>query len=386
MVNNTIGHQYGDKILIMIADRLIKCLRKTDFVCRFSGDEFLIMLNDIITNHDIETVANKLLGQFQDPFIVDDQEFYITASIGISVFPKDGVDKDTLIKNADVAMYKAKHNGKNQFAFCSQEMKDEMEQTLAVTSNLYHAQERSELNVVYQPQVDVETGKVIAVEALARWSNPELGFVSPALFIPIAEHTGLINPIGIWILQEACRQNKEWQDIGLPPVRVAVNVSVKQLIKVDFVSMVKRILAETGLDPQYLELEITENIAIQESEYIIDVLTDLKNLGISIAIDDFGVEYSSLNRIKMLPIDRLKIDMHFIRGILNNEKDKVIVDIIIKLAKDLKLKVIAEGVEEKEQLDYLSSQACDEVQGYYFYRPLSKEDMENVLQNMENMK
>lgn len=382
IVNDTIGHHFGDKMLIMIADRLVKCLRKSDFVCRFGGDEFLIMLNNIISNKDIQIVVKKIINQFEEPFLVDDQEFYITASIGISVFPIDGLDKDMLIKNADIAMYKAKNNGKNQFVFCSQEMKDEMQQTMLITNNLYHAQERNELNIVYQPQVCTETGKVIAVEALARWNHPELGFISPALFIPIAEHTGLINSIGEWILVEACKQNKVWQEMGLPSVRMAVNVSVKQLLKQNFVNKVIAVLEETGLDPRYLELEVTENIAIQESNYIFAVLSDLRKIGISIAIDDFGTEYSSLNRIKMLPIDRLKIDMHFIRGILDNDKDKVIVDVIIKLAKDLKLKVIAEGVEEEEQLDYLRQKNCDEIQGYYFYKPLSKNEIEEVLINM----
>lgn len=382
MVNDTIGHHHGDRILILISDRLIKCLRKTDFVCRFGGDEFLIMINTVVSNYDIETVVNKIIKQFEEPFIVDEQEFYLTASIGISVFPMDGIDKDTLIKNADIAMYKAKSNGKNRFVFCSQEMKEEMQQTMLVTNNLYHAQEKNEINIVYQPQVSIDSGKIIAVEALARWNHPELGIISPALFIPIAEHTGLINSIGEWILSETCKQNKIWQDKGLPPVRVAVNVSVKQLLKPNFVGNVIKILEETGLEPRYLELEITENIAIQESDYIFNVLSDLKKIGISLAIDDFGVEYSSLNRIKMLPIDRLKIDMHFIRGILNNEKDKVIVDVIIKLAKDLNLKVIAEGVEKVEQLNYLEQKKCDEVQGYYFYQPLSRQELEKALVSM----
>ncbi len=383
IVNDTIGHHYGDQMLVMIADKLTNCLRKTDTVSRFGGDEFLIMLNDITAIKDIETVVKKIIRQFELPLFIGDQEFNITASVGISVYPMDGMDKDTLIKNADIAMYKAKNNGKNQFVFCSEEMKEEMQQTTILTNNLYHALEKNELNIVYQPQVSIETGKVIAVEALVRWNHPELGIISPAIFIPFAERTGLIISIGEWILKETCRQNKLWQEMGLPPVRLAVNVSVNQLLNSDFVNTVKKVLEETGLESQYLELEITENIAIQESEFIIHVLSDLKALGVSLAIDDFGIEYSSLSRIKMLPVDRLKIDMHFTKGILNNEKDRIIVDVIIKLAKDLNLKVIAEGVEKEAQFNYLSQKMCDEVQGYYFYKPLSRDNMEEVLLHMK---
>lgn len=384
IVNDTLGHHYGDKILIMIADRLARCIRKTDTVCRFGGDEFLIMLNDVACKADIETVAAKIIQQLEQPLYIEEQEINITASVGISIFPVDGMDNDTLIKNADIAMYKAKSSGRNQFVFCSPEMKDEIEQSLILTNNLYHAQERSELSVVYQPQVDIETGEIIAVEALSRWYHPELGMISPGIFIPIAEHTSLINSIGEWVLRKACEQNKKWQDQGLKPVRMAVNVSVNQLLNTNFSHIVMNILEETGLEAKYLELEITENVAIQESEYIIEVLTRLKKLGVSLAIDDFGIEYSSLNRIKMLPIDRLKIDMHFIKGILTCDKDKVIVDVIIKLAKDLKLKVIAEGVEKIEQLDYLIEKKCDEVQGYYFYKPLSEDEITQVLTNLTN--
>lgn len=383
IVNDSMGHHYGDKVLVMIAARLEKCLRKTDIVCRFGGDEFLIMLNGITSNKDIETVVTKIIKQFEEPLFVEGKEFYITASIGISIFPIDGIDKETLIKNADIAMNEAKNNGKNQFVFCSREMKEEIYQTMVLTNYLYHAQERCELEIVYQPQIGIESGKVIGAEALARWNHPELGYISPAIFIPIAEHTGLINSIGEWILTEACKQTKIWQEKGLPPVRMAVNVSVKQLLKPNFIDRVIEILEETDLEPRYLELEITENIAMQESNYIFDALYRLKAIGVSLAIDDFGIEYSSLNRVKMLPVDRLKIDMHFIRGILNNDKDKVIVDVIIKLAKDLHIKVIAEGVEEEEQLEFLRQRMCDEVQGYYFYKPMQKEDVEEVLSNMK---
>lgn len=378
-VNNSIGHQYGDRVLVMTADILKNCLRKTDTICRFGGDEFLIMLDNIVTQRDIETVAKKIMRQFERPICIGEYEFYITASIGISVFPTDGTDQDTLIKNADIAMYKAKSNGKKQFLFCSRDMKDEMQRTMIVTNYLYHALEKDEISIVYQPQVSVATGKIIAIEALARWENPDLGIISPSVFIPIAEQTGLINAIGEHILTESCRQNREWQEMGFKPIRIAVNVSINQLLSADFITKVSNTLSKTGLDPEFLELEITENIAMRKSDIIIHVLTELKSLGISIAIDDFGMEYSSLNRIKMLPINRLKIDMHFITGILTDGKDRAIVNTIIKLAKDLNVKVIAEGVETEEQFDYLKRRHCDEVQGYYFYKPLSKEDVYAIL-------
>lgn len=381
-VNDTMGHQSGDKVLIIIADRLEKCLRKTDIVCRFGGDEFLILLNGITSDKDIETVAIKIISQFEKPITVEGQEFFITASVGISSFPVDGKDINALIKNADIAMYEAKNKGKNQYVFCSKEMKEDIWQSRLITNHLYHALEKDELKIAYQPQVLIDTGEIIAAEALARWNHPELGDVSPALFIPIAEETGLIHAIGEWALRQSCKQNKIWQDMGLPPIRIAVNVSVKQLLKPGFADKVEEILNETMIEPRYLELEITENIAMQESNIIFDVLYRLKAIGISLAIDDFGIEYSSLNRVKLLPIDRLKIDINFIKGISSNNKDRVIVDVIIKLAKDLHLKVIAEGVETVEQLNYLKQKKCDEVQGYYFYKPLSKEVLEEILRDL----
>ncbi|MFA9464889.1 MAG: EAL domain-containing protein [Velocimicrobium sp.] len=382
MVNDISGHHFGDKLLVMIAKNLEKLLRRTDMVCRFGGDEFLIMIRDIKSQKEIKAVVKKIIKKFKEPLVIEGQEVNITASIGIAVFPMDGKDKNTLIRNADIAMYKAKSNGKNQYVFCSKEMKEEMEETMILTKQLYRAKERGELYVVFQPQVSIESGKVIAMEALIRWKHPELGTISPAMFIPIAEHTGLINSIGKWVLKEACKQNKIWQDMGLPCVRIAVNVSVNQLLTSNFTSKVIEILQETGLKACYLELEITENIAMQESDMMIGVLSKLKEIGVSLAIDDFGIEYSSLSRIKMLPVDRLKIDIQFIRGILHNQKDRVIIDVIIKLAKDMNLKVIAEGVEQEEQLAYLKEKRCDEVQGFYFYKPLARDEMQQVLKTI----
>jgi len=295
------------------------------------------------------------------------------------VYPVDGEDTETLIKNADIAMYRAKANGKNQYVFCTPNMKQDMQVKLKLTNSLYRTLDRDELYLAYQPQVNIISGKIIGVEALLRWNHPELGIISPASFIPIAEQTGLISPIGEWVLRTACMQNKAWQDEGLPKMRIAVNISVIQFRNPNLVNLVRNILEETGMEPQYLELEVTESVAIHESDYIVNVLNNLKEIGITISIDDFGTQYSSLSRLKLLPVDRLKMDMQFVRGIEGNDKDKAITNVIISLAKNLGLKVIAEGVETKEQLTFLSEKLCDEVQGYYYYKPMAAEEVKKII-------
>jgi EAL domain-containing protein (putative c-di-GMP-specific phosphodiesterase class I) len=279
-----------------------------------------------------------------------------------------------------MAMYKAKELGKNQVAFCTPEMKDDIEKKVMMTNLLYRAQQRNEFVLYYQPLIHVDTEEIIGVEALLRWDNPELGLISPSEFIPLAEQTGLINPIGRWVLKEACRQLKQWQDDGLTPVRVAVNLSVEQFHNPNLIAHIREALEETGLDPSYLELEITESVAIRETNYISKVLQEIKDLGVSISIDDFGTEYSSLSRIKQLPIDRIKMAMQFVHGIPLSTKDEAIAKIIINLGGSLGLKVIAEGVETDCQFDFLKNRVCDEVQGYYFYRPMPAADIERLLQ------
>jgi diguanylate cyclase (GGDEF)-like protein len=382
-INDTSGHHYGDMVLVKAAENISRCIRKTDVICRFGGDEFLILLHYANNKTDVERVAKKIIEVIQEPIIINEKEINITASMGISVFPEDGTDKDTLIKNADIAMYKAKNHGKNRFIFCTEDMKNEISKEMALTSHLYRALEKGELSLVYQPQIQTKNSKLVATEALLRWNNPVLGNISPAVFIPIAEKNGYIISIGEWVLSEACKQNKIWQDQGLPKIRVAVNVSVNQLNQGNFPETVKKILEKVKLDPQYLEIEITESVAMEKSEVIMNSLYKLKELGVSIAIDDFGTEYSSLNRIKDLPVDRIKLDIQFIRNILINEKEREITDAIISLAKKLNLAVIAEGVEEKEQFLYLKNKNCDEVQGYYFYRPLLSTDLENLLRKTD---
>jgi EAL domain-containing protein (putative c-di-GMP-specific phosphodiesterase class I) len=337
------------------------------------------MITDLSKGTELVEVAEHIMSEFNAPFVVKGQEFYVTASAGIAVFPQDGADAETIIKSADIAMYHAKEKGKNQYILCTSDLKEEANQKIKLTNNLYRAIERNELVLHYQPQIDLQTNKIIGVEALIRWNHPELGMVPPKMFIPLAEPSGLIYSIGEWTINTACRQNKIWQDMGLPHLRMAVNISVNQFRNPNLFDQVGSALRETGLDPKYLELEITESIAIREEDYVISVLDHLKELGVSISIDDFGTEYSSLSRLTMLPVDRLKIDIQFIRGIEDSYKDKAITDSIINLAKNLGLKVIAEGVETKGQLDFLQMQTCDEVQGFYYYKPMTVDQIEALL-------
>jgi len=378
-INDMIGHDGGDVLLIKLAEKLMKMVRKSDTVCRFAGDEFLILLNNISEKSDIVKIVEKILRSFEQSFHLKGQEFFVSVSAGIAIYPNDGKDTDTLIKNADVAMHKAKELGNGQYMLCSEKIKDEMDLKLKLTHSLYRALERNELFIQYQPQIDLKAMKVVGMEALLRWTHPEFGLISPAVFIPLAEQTGLIQPIGEWVLKSACCQNKVWQDMGLPKVRIAINLSVQQFRNPNLVHLIDRVLKASELDSRYLELEITESIAILEEGYIISVLDELRQLGVSISIDDFGTEYSSLSRLKILPVDRIKMDMQFVRGIDTNDKDRAIADVVINLAKKLGLGVIAEGVETETQFAYLAERLCDEVQGYYFYRPLSSERMEEVL-------
>lgn len=380
-VNDSMGHERGDELLFVVADRLKHSVRSSDTVSRFGGDEFLILIDNLAEVRDVLAVVKNIMAQFIKPFEMKGQEFYMTASVGIAMYPVDGMDSDKLIKNADIAMYNAKETGKNQYVMCSHEMKEAVNSNAAMTASLHRALTRGEFVVYYQPQVCLQTKKIIGLEALIRWKSPEHGFVKPGRFIALAEHTGLINPIGEWVLRTACHQIKYWQNMGLPPVRVAVNISVIQLRNPKLCAVVSSILEETGLDPAWLELEITESAATRESDYIIGLLKRLKELGVTLSIDDFGTEYSSLSRLKMLPVDRIKMDMQFVRGIEGSDKDKAITMVIINLAKNLGLKVIAEGVETEGQLNFLHQKMCDEVQGYFYFRPMPADLVETALRN-----
>ncbi|HZJ85208.1 MAG TPA: EAL domain-containing protein, partial [Syntrophomonadaceae bacterium] len=378
-VNDTVGHNAGDTIITEVGQGLVNHLRKSDTVARFGGDEFLLLLNNIDDSENITKVADNFMQLFEKPFIVNGQEFFLTCSAGIAVYPYDGEDAETLIKNADIAMYQAKSRGKNQYALCTTDMKEEVKRNMILSNNLYRAIERDELMLYYQPQIKSSTGEIIGFEALLRWQHPELGMIPPNLFIPIAENNGLINSIGDWVLRTAINQNKKWQDMGVAPLRMAVNLSIVQFNNSRIAENVEQILQEVGLSPEYLELEITESIATREAPYITSILDNFKEIGVSLSIDDFGTEYSSLNRLKMLPIDRIKIDMQFVQGIETNEKDQAIINTIINLAKNLKLEVLAEGVETASQLDFLNRKTCDDVQGYFFYEPMPAQEVEKLL-------
>ena len=381
MINDTMGHSRGDEILKRVAQNLTNILRKTDTVARFGGDEFLIMLDNIENEKNISDMGNKIMDTFKRPFIIDEHEFFITGSAGIAVYPGDGEDGETLVKNADIAMYRAKANGKNKYVMCTENMKEEVKKNMTISNHLFRARERGELMVYYQPQINLQTGKIIGLESLLRWNHPTFGMIPPNVFIPLAEKNGSINSIGEWVLRTACNQNKAWQDMGLLYARIAVNLSVIQFNDPLIVEKVDKILKETGLSPKHLELEITESIAVKENKNVVDILDRLKKLGVSISIDDFGTEYSSLSRLKTLPIDRIKIDMQFIHGIEGNEKDQAITKIIINLAKSLNLEVIAEGVETKGQMEFLNQKMCEEAQGYYYYKPMPAEELEEILIN-----
>ena len=378
-INDTMGHEAGDLLLKEIARRLSQRVRRYDTVCRFGGDEFLVMFPQLETQEQLKQAGDKVMSLFKEPVIINEQTFYMTASAGFSVWPVDGQDSETLIKSADLAMYASKEQGKNQITFCSSIMKEAVKEKMQLTNELYRALERNELLLYYQPQIQIETGKIVGLEALIRWQHPERGMVSPVNFIPLAEQTGLIHPIGEWVLRTACRQNKEWQDKGLAPIVMAVNLSIEQFRTPHLTKIVANVLKETGLSPEYLELEITEGIAIKEPAYILPILNNLKAQGIAISIDDFGTEYSSLSRLKELPIDRIKMAMEFVQSIDKGEKDKSIAMVIINLAKSLGLRVIAEGVETVGQLEFLAKGVCDEVQGYYFHHPMPAEEIEKIM-------
>ena len=379
IVNDAMGHDQGDELLKLVATRLSGVVRKSDTVARIGGDEFIIMVQDLKNVDGAIKIADKIINSFNQPFKINDQDTYISASMGVSIYLTDGEDVETLIKNADMAMYQAKEMGKNQYVFCSPLMKTNIIESMKLGNSLHRALERDELVIYYQPQVSYSSKKIVGLEALLRWNHPELGLISPCRFIPIAEQTGLIIPIGDWVLRNACMQNKAWQDAGLPRIRVAVNLSIIQFQNLNIANQIADILRETGLDPNYLELEITESIVMKEADYIVQTLNALKKLGITIALDDFGTDYSSLRYLKQLPIDRIKIAMPFVQGIAVNDKDEAITKAIIVLARNLEMSVIAEGVETKQQQNFLTRRMCDEMQGFYYYKPMPAREIEAIL-------
>jgi diguanylate cyclase (GGDEF)-like protein len=376
LINDTLGHNSGDLLLQYVAQRLRHGLYEGDTIGRLGGDEFLILLPVLEHEEQAATVAEKILSLFTEPFQLDSNEVFISPSIGISLYPTDGQDIDTLIQNADAAMYHAKEKGRNNFQFFTQALNDKIHERLMVENSLRKALEQKEFLFHYQPIVNLDSGRPVGVETLIRWQSPQRGLVSPGVFIPIAEETGLIIPIGKIVLYQACRQNMDWQQKGYAPQRVAVNISPRQFREPDFVETVISVLQETGMDPHWLELEITEGIAMDQGEHTINQLNRLKELGIQISIDDFGTGFSSLNSLRHLPLNTLKIDQIFMQEIGNDSNGEAVLRSIIHLAKDLSLKIIAEGVETEEQLDFLKKECCEEMQGFLFSRPLPAEEFE----------
>lgn len=379
-VNDSLGHHLGDRLLQAVAERLQGCLRGSDTVSRRGGDEFVIVLPDIRDAQDAVHVAEKILDSVSQPYVLESYELNITTSIGISIFPQDGQDMRTLIKNADAAMYHAKEHGRNQFQFFAQDMNAMAFERLMMENHLRRAVERNEFTLHYQPQVDTETSRIIGAEALIRWQHPELGLVPPDQFIPIAEDNGLILPIGEWALHEASRQNRRWQDAGLPAFPVAVNMSAIQFRKLDIQDTLAQVLKDSGLAPRFLELELTERSIMKDPEEAARLLRELKQMGVQLSIDDFGTGYSSLNYLKRFPLDKLKIDRSFVKDIPLDMDDAAITQAIIGMAHSLRLRVIAEGAETQDQLMFLRSQHCDEIQGYYFSKPLPAGDFTRLLQ------
>jgi diguanylate cyclase (GGDEF)-like protein/PAS domain S-box-containing protein len=370
-VNDSLGHDIGDRLLQSIAQRLLGCVRASDTVSRQGGDEFVILLSELTHAQDATVCADKILESLRAPHRIDKYDVQVTASIGIVTYPDDGSDCETLMKHADFAMYHAKDNGRDNCQFFKRDLNLRAVKRQALEDSMRHALEREEFSVHYQPKVNLESGEIVGVEALIRWLHPDLGLVSPAEFIPIAEECGLMIPIGRWVMGQACHQAQAWREIGLAPIRIAVNISAAELRARDFLKGVGVILEETGLDPHLLELELTETFLVQDSTAMSAVLHDLKRLGLKLALDDFGTGYSSLNHLRRFPIDTLKIDRSFVRNITTNSDDASIVCAVISMGKNLHMRVVAEGVETREQLTFLQDRECPFGQGYYFSQPVT---------------
>ncbi|MFQ5879807.1 MAG: putative bifunctional diguanylate cyclase/phosphodiesterase, partial [Dehalococcoidia bacterium] len=379
LVNDTLGHGVGDRLLQNVAQRLGGLVREGDTIARLGGDEFLLLLPGIVRAEDAAKMGGKILEAISVPFHLDGTELHTTTSIGISLFPDDGKDLEALLMNADAAMYRAKEQGRNRYQLYTPAVGVEVYERLALENALRQALVRQELVVHYQPVANVNTGEIIATEALVRWQHPERGLLFPAEFIPLAEETGLIVPLGEWVLHIACAQNKAWQDAGLSPLRVAVNLSARQFQQPDLVEMVARVLKETHLDPHLLELEITEGTAMQNLASTIAVLHDLREMGVRIAIDDFGAGYSSLSYLKNLPVDALKIDRSFVCDLTTDPSDAAIAAAVIAMAHTLDLKVVAEGVENEDQLAFLRRRQCDRFQGYLLAKPMPAKALQPML-------
>ena len=388
--NDTLGHAAGNELLISVARRLAGVVRREDTVAhaegemfdavaRLDGDEFSLLVTDLNQYHDAARVARRLIDELRKPFRAGNQEVFVSASIGLALYPLDGEDSDALIKNAGAAMHFAKDQGRDNYQFYSRAMNATALEKLAMESQLRRAVERDELLLHYQPKLQMSTGRIVGLEALIRWKHPELGLVPPSQFIPLAEETGLIVPIGEWVLRNACKQNIAWQHAGLTPVHVAVNIARPHFRQGGLVASVGGALKETGVEPNWLEVELTESMLMQSVDTTLKTLFQLKDMGVRLAIDDFGTGYSSLSYLKRFPLDTLKIDRSFVKDLPRDPEDAAITKAIIAMSHSLKLSVVAEGVETAEQLAFLQQHGCDLVQGFLFSRPVAAEDIPAML-------
>jgi diguanylate cyclase (GGDEF)-like protein/PAS domain S-box-containing protein len=380
-INDSLGHLIGDRVLQSVARRLFTCVRSSDTVSRQGGDEFVLLLWEERHARDASVTADRILQAMREPHCIDEHVLHVSASIGIAMFPEDGTDADTLIGNADVAMYHAKECGRDNYQFFQADMNARAIERQLIEADLRHAIERRELLLHYQPKVDLVSGAIVGVEALIRWRHPRRGLLPPGQFIEIAEDCGLIVPIGRWILREACRQARAWQDAGLPAIRIAINVSAVELRAANFVSSVAASLAATGLQAHHLEIELTETFLMQEAQSTVVVLRELRAMGVHLALDDFGTGYSSLSYLQRFPIDTLKIDRSFIRDLATDADDATIVRAVIGMGNNLQLRVVAEGIETRAQLDFLRAQACAVGQGFYFSRALPTAEFAELLEH-----
>ena len=378
-INDTFGHQLGDTLLQTMAERLRGCVRERDTVARQGGDEFVLVLPHCAADEDLTGVVQRVHAAVGEPWGAGRREFHVTCSIGVAVYPQDGRNADLLLRNADAAMYKAKESGRNTFQFFTPELNRLVAERIGLEQRLRSALKRRQFLLHFQPRVDLRSQRIVGAEALLRWRMPRRGLVSPARFIAVAEDTGLIVPIGKWVLHTACQQNKAWQMEGLPPIVISVNVSPRQFRQDDIVATIAEALQQSDLDPRFLQIELTEGLAMHDAEKYVGMLGRISALGVQIAVDDFGTGYSSLSYLKRFPVDHLKVDRSFVKDLATDPDDAAIVQAIIALGHKLGLKVVAEGVETLEQFDYLRRTACDEMQGYYFSKPLIASDFGAML-------
>jgi diguanylate cyclase (GGDEF)-like protein/PAS domain S-box-containing protein len=378
-INDTLGHHVGDQLLVGAAARLSSSVRELDTVARLGGDEFMVILEGIKHVDEVTDIVTNLLEALEKPFMLEGQEAFVAASAGIAIYPFDDVDINNLVKNADTAMFRAKEHGGNTYQYFKSDMNAKAMERLKLESALRHALERDEFELYYQPRVDLRTGAISGMEALLRWNNPRIGSVSPYTFIPLLEETGLIMPVGDWVLKTACEQTRRWHQAGYQHLRVSVNLSARQFRQKDLVKRFKALWESSGLNPAYLELEITEGLLVENVDAVVRILSAFHDHDVQISIDDFGKGYSSLSYLKRFPIQTLKIDRSFVRDIVDDSDDAAITAAIVALARSLRLNIVAEGVETKSQLDYLTSLSCDEVQGFFFSKPLPAGEFEEFM-------